>query len=213
MVSLFWSAWKKTLTSHFLSPLSQFFSISLFPNCLFFRIFFSTLSLFSFLSVFFFPFFPSFFHSCHGIHGRGWLWNMCTDFQATECWCKNVPRDFSHLFSLLFHHFFLSSCQISLLSWFVHGFPFWSVFSFFFSFTTDCFSSSPKYEWIASRSDWTPSLSELNSVNARSRPSASLILYSTSFSFFAFSISFSFDSRSNVTAALSSAAVISARFF
>ena len=58
---------KKTVPFHFLSPLSQFFSTSLFPNCLFFVSSFHPLSLFSFLSVFFFPFFPSFFHSCHGI--------------------------------------------------------------------------------------------------------------------------------------------------
>ena len=85
---------KKTFTSHFLSPLPQFFSISLFPNCLIFVSSFHLLSLFSFSLRFFLSFFPSFFHYCHGIHGQRWLWNMCTDFQATECWCKNVPRDF-----------------------------------------------------------------------------------------------------------------------
>ena len=84
---------KKTVPSHFLSPLSQFFSISLFPNCLFFVSSFH-LYLFFLFSPFFSLLFSFIFHSCHGILGHRWLWNMCTDFQATECWCKNVPRDF-----------------------------------------------------------------------------------------------------------------------
>ena len=51
---------EKTFSSHLLSPLPQFFSISLFSNCLFFRIFFSPLSLFLFSPFFFFPFFLHF---------------------------------------------------------------------------------------------------------------------------------------------------------
>ena len=67
MVSLLLVRLKKTFSSHFLSPLCQFFSISLFPNPLFF-VFFTFISFF-FSLLFFFPFF-SFFHSCHGIHGH-----------------------------------------------------------------------------------------------------------------------------------------------
>ena len=60
MVSLFLVRLKKTFTSHFLSPLCQFFSTSLFPNPLFFVSSFHPLSLFLFSPffsfLFFFPF-------------------------------------------------------------------------------------------------------------------------------------------------------------
>ena len=59
--SPFFGPLEKTFSSHLLSPLPQFFSTSLFPNPLFFVSSFHPLSLFSFLSVFFFPFFLHFF--------------------------------------------------------------------------------------------------------------------------------------------------------
>ena len=91
MVSLF-CPHKKNFHLSFSLSSSSIFLFLLVSQMLVFRIFFSPLSLFSLR--FFLSFFPSFFHSCHGIHGHKWLWNMCTDFEATECWCKNVPRDF-----------------------------------------------------------------------------------------------------------------------
>ena len=62
MVSLFLVRLKKTFPSQFLSPLCQFFSISLFPNCLFFvssfhlYLFFLFSPFFSFLFSFIFSF-------------------------------------------------------------------------------------------------------------------------------------------------------------
>ena len=208
MVSLFWSAWKKLSPLIFSLSSCQFFSISLFPNCLFFVSSFHLYLFFLFSPFFSFLFFLHFFILVMGSMVIGDCETCAQTFKQ-----QNADVRMFHETSVgraLRLHWELKA-PLSILQSRLHGAP--SVQHKFQAPRRTASRAPPKYEWIASRSDWTPSLSELNSVNVRSRPSASLILYSTSFSFFAFSISFSFDSRSNVTAALSSAAVIPRKIF